>query len=198
MVHACSSAKAVLPMQSATRNQTEGDTLMTKTLSFKPKTILPFVFATLAALSGCSNVKFTRQNPQTGETWTVHEHTLSSDTVSYCPPTNSGGSCRIARMLDAPPQVSPARWTQPQQPGQMGWGQPQPGWGQQQPGWQQQPPQQQPGQTGWQQGQAGWVQQPPMQQPPMQQQQQLPPAQQQPPAPQNPWPWPWPPNSPQR
>lgn len=75
---------------------------------------------------GCTNVKGTLQNPQTGEVWTVHEHTVGSDTVSYCPPPHIGGPCRRARMIDGPPPVSPAAWANGQQPGYPGMGQPGP------------------------------------------------------------------------
>jgi hypothetical protein len=92
----------------------------------------------------------------------VYSHTFSSDSVSYCPPTQLGGTCRRARMLSAPPAVSPAAaWRQPNygqpgygQPGQPNYGQPgQPGYGQ--PG---QPGYGQPGQPGY--GQPGQPQQP--------------------------------------
>jgi hypothetical protein len=103
----------------------------------------------LGALVGCTNVKFSMQNPQTGEVWTVNEHTFGSDTVSYCPPPQTGGPCRRARMLDGPPAVSPAAWAnqpqgpipgmpgmpgQPGQPGQPPFGLPIP------PGWNPFPP----------------------------------------------------------
>jgi hypothetical protein len=69
--------------------------------------------AAASLLVGCTHVKFSQQNPQTGEVWTVHEHTFGSDTVSYCPAPVTGGSCRRARMLDDPPAVSPAAWGNP-------------------------------------------------------------------------------------
>jgi hypothetical protein len=111
------------------------------------KTLAALAVAVLA--TGCTNVKFSRQNPQTGESWTVYSHTFSSDSVSYCPPTQLGGTCRRARMLSAPPAVSPAAaWRQPNY-GQPGYGQPgQPGYGQ--PG---QPNYGQPGQPNY--GQPG-------------------------------------------
>ncbi len=130
------------------------------------KTLAALAVAVLA--TGCTNVKFSRQNPQTGESWTVYSHTFSSDSVSYCPPTQLGGTCRRARMLSAPPAVSPAAaWRQPNygqpgygQPGQPNYGQPgqpnygQPGYGQ--PG---QPAYGQPGQPGYgQPGQPGYGQ----------------------------------------
>lgn len=86
--------------------------------------------AVLGALAACTNVKLSIQNPQTGEVWTVNEHTFGSDTVSYCPPPQSGAPCRRARMLDGPPAVSPAAGQSPWQspypgmPGQPPYGNP--------------------------------------------------------------------------
>ncbi len=82
------------------------------------------LFAVVGTLVGCTNVKFSTQNPQTGEVWTVNERTFGSDTVSYCPPPNMGGQCRRARMLDHPPAVSPAAWANqppPPAPGAPGY-----------------------------------------------------------------------------
>lgn len=89
--------------------------------------------AALCALASCTNVKLSIQNPQTGEVWTVNEHTFGSDTVSYCPPPQTGAPCRRARMLDGPPAVSPAAAPNPWQspyPGMPGqpYGYPPPGW----------------------------------------------------------------------
>ena len=88
-------------MRSVTRSRTE------------PRLRFGWLAAVATLLLGCTHVKFSQQNPQTGEVWTVHEHTFGSDTVSYCPSPATGGSCRRARMLDNPPAVSPAAWGNP-------------------------------------------------------------------------------------
>lgn len=60
----------------------------------------------LAALGGCTTVKFTQKNPWTGEIWTVYSNTLGGDSVTYCPPPEQG-ACREAVFTDGPPPAQP-------------------------------------------------------------------------------------------
>jgi hypothetical protein len=82
------------------------------------------------ASAACTNVRYSRRNPQTGETWTVYSHTFEDDTVSYCAPSQWGGACRVARRVSSPPQVMPSQayapppgpsWVVPVPPMQSGW-----------------------------------------------------------------------------
>jgi hypothetical protein len=56
----------------------------------------------LSVLPGCSTVKFVQRNPYTGEIWTVYEHGIGPDTVTYCPP-NDGSNCMEAQFIDSMP-----------------------------------------------------------------------------------------------
>lgn len=93
------------------------------------------VFLCFAA--GCTNVRYSRRNPQTGEVWTVYAHTFADDTVSYCAPPQWGGACMSARAVSGPPGYWPSQvYTNPPvavgaPPAPMPWGPPPPaqnGW----------------------------------------------------------------------
>lgn len=60
-----------------------------------------FVLLCFSLLPGCASVKFVQRNPATGELWTVYQHPLGSDTITYCPAT-VGASCTEAQLVDAP------------------------------------------------------------------------------------------------
>lgn len=57
-------------------------------------------------LPGCASVKFVQRNPLTGEIWTVYEHSLGPDTITYCAPGEAAG-CMEAQMVDSPPPKYP-------------------------------------------------------------------------------------------
>lgn len=82
------------------------------------------VLALAFASSACTQVRYSRRNPQTGEVWTVYAHTFSDDTVSYCAPPQMGGVCRQSRTLSSPPQFLPSQTYAPPPPA---WGAP--AWG---------------------------------------------------------------------
>ncbi|MBS2017569.1 MAG: hypothetical protein JST00_32105 [Deltaproteobacteria bacterium] len=68
------------------------------------------ITALLASASmGCTQVRYSRRNPQTGEVWTVYSHTFSDDTVSYCAPPQWGSACMSAREVSRPPQYLPSQ-----------------------------------------------------------------------------------------
>lgn len=81
--------------------------------------LAPFValVALLGFSTGCTHVRASRRNPQTGETWTVYSHTFEDDTVSYCAAPQWGGGCFQARRVSRPPEVMPSQaYAQPQLP----------------------------------------------------------------------------------
>ena len=62
--------------------------------------------------AGCTTVKFIQKNPYTGETWTVYQNVIGSDTITYCPP-HANAPCREVTFVDGsapqqPPAVYPA------------------------------------------------------------------------------------------
>jgi hypothetical protein len=71
--------------------------------------------AACALAGGCTTVKFVQKNHYTGEVWTVYQHTMGSDTITYCPPYE-GAACREAVFVDGPapdnpPAVYPSNYT---------------------------------------------------------------------------------------
>lgn len=63
--------------------------------------------------AGCTTVKFIQKNPYTGETWTVYQHSIGSDTITYCPPYNNA-PCREVEFVDgAAPTQPPAAYPAP-------------------------------------------------------------------------------------
>lgn len=69
--------------------------------------------ATLVLLAvsstACTQVRYSRRNPQNGEVWTVYSHTFSDDSVSYCAPPQWGSACVAARELSGPPGYFPSQ-----------------------------------------------------------------------------------------